>query len=79
MPIKKTSKTHISTRKNGASTATSARAKKASSKRAQVASKAKKSNESTESAAALKKREQLTLKAFRMAYEANQRGEFWRF
>jgi len=57
---------------------TSTRAKKAASKAlkpAQTSTAAKKKDDRLKR---LKKLEELTLRAFRMAYESNQRGEFRR-
>jgi hypothetical protein len=83
MATKKKSNTHNSTMKKPSSSAVSARTKKAASKRSQPATKtktkSKKSKKNAERPAWLKKRDELTLKIFQWAYEANQRGEFQRF
>jgi hypothetical protein len=78
MLTKKHSKPHSSGKKKAAATTKSTRAKKAASKRSQPAAKSKKPKKSTERPAWLKKRDELTLKLFQMAYESNQRGEFRR-
>jgi len=89
MPIKK-SNTHNSTqKKKAASSRSSARAQKASSakltgakknasKRSKAAGKSKKSKTTTERPAWLKKRDELTLKIFQMAYDDYQQGKFQR-
>jgi hypothetical protein len=79
MATKKISKPHSSgAKKTAAKTAKSARAKKIASKRSPSAAKSKKSKKSTERPAWLKKRDELTLRAFQMTYESYQRGEFER-
>ena len=72
MATKKKANTHTSTRKKAS--ASPRRAKKATktSKSTLKSKAAKKLDEEKR----LRKRIQLTLKVFRMAYEANQRGEF---
>jgi hypothetical protein len=78
MPIKKIAKSHTSTRKKASKSATlSPQAKKAASKATKSAAKSKASKKNDQLARD-KRREELTLRAFRMAYEANQRGEFHR-
>ena len=70
---------HTSTRKKAsASRATSSRTKKAAAKASKSKLKAKAAKEKADRLERLKKLEELTLRAFRMAYESNQRGEFRR-
>ena len=74
MQLKKT-KSHTSTRKNALATSSTQRGTKKVTLKAAKSKTAKKKDE----AARLrreKKLEELTLRAFRMAYESNQRGEF---
>jgi hypothetical protein len=79
MPIKKIAKSHTSTRKQASKSATpSRRTKKAVSKAPKSAAKTKASKKKADELARIKRRQELTLRAFRMAYEANQRGEFQR-
>jgi len=78
MPLKKQN-SHTSTRKKAsASRSSSPRAKKAASKASKSAQKSKAAKEKADEERRWKKRMQLTLKVFRWAYEANQRGEFQR-
>jgi hypothetical protein len=70
---------HTSTRKKtSASLSTSPRAKMAASKATKSTPKSKAAKEKDDRLKRLKKLEELTLRAFRMAYESNQRGEFRR-
>jgi Na+/phosphate symporter len=68
---KKVSASSSTSRRTGKLVAKSSKA----AKKSKAANKAKKKDNRSER---LKKLEELTLKAFRMAYESNQRGEFWR-
>jgi hypothetical protein len=78
MAIKKQN-SHTSTRKKAsASRATSPHAKKAAAKASKSGQKAKAAKKKADRLERLKKLEELTLRAFRMAYESNQRGEFRR-
>jgi hypothetical protein len=81
MATKKLSKSHSSTRKKRAATApTSSRPKKAAATKARKsAAKPKPPKPKKETPEQFKKRMELTQQIFDMAYEANQRGEFWRF
>jgi hypothetical protein len=87
MATKKLSKSHTSTRKKRPATAssptkktTSSRTKKAAATKARKsAAKSKPPKPRKETPEQFKKRMELTQKIFDMAYEANQRGEFWRF
>ena len=56
----------------------SSRPKMAVSKASKAARKAKARNKKDEEEERTRKRIELTLRAFRMAYESNQRGEFHR-
>ena len=78
MEVKKT-KSHTSNRKKAsAATSTPRRTKKAASKARKLPAKSKAPKNKDEAARLRreKKLEELTLRAFRMAYESNQRGEF---
>jgi len=78
MPIKKQN-SHSSTRKKAsASPSTSPRAKKAAAKASKSKPKDTAAKKKADRLKRLKKLEELTLRAFRMAYESNQRGEFRR-
>jgi len=82
MPIKKVAKTHTSSRKKAsASSPTKRRTKKVSAKASKRATKLRLTKKKAEELARekrLKKLMELTLKAFQMVYEDNQRGEFHR-
>jgi hypothetical protein len=78
MATKKKQNSHTSARKKASVPSTSPRAKKAASKASKSVPKAKATKKKTDRLERLKKLEELTLRAFRMAYESNQRGEFRR-
>jgi hypothetical protein len=79
MPIKKVAKTHTSSRKKAsASSATKRRTLAKASKQAAKPKLTKKQAEELAREKRLKRLMKLTLKAFQMAYEDNQRGEFHR-
>jgi hypothetical protein len=87
MATKKQTKTHTSSRKKAqtstrkkasALSATSSRSKNAASKATKSAGKSKPAKKKNDELERRRKREELTLKIFRWAYEANQRGEFQR-
>lgn len=79
MAIKKKQKPHSSARKKAsASLSTTRHAKKAASKATKTARKAKTGKKKAEEDERARKRIELTLRAFQMAYESNQRGEFRR-
>ena len=86
MATKKLSKSHTSTRKKRPAMASTRTKKAASSRTKKAATKARGSESDSnppkskrETPEQLKKRQELTREIFRIAYEANQRGEFWRF
>lgn len=79
MATKKLSKTHTSTRKKRSAKASSRTKKAAPTKARKSAAKSKPPKPKKLTPEELRKRQELTLKIFQMAYEANQRGEFWRF
>jgi len=83
MPIEKVTKTHTSSRKKASATSsTKGRAKEIAAKASKRAAKSKLTKRQAEELARekrLKKLMKLTLKAFQMVYEDNQRGEFHRF
>jgi uncharacterized protein with WD repeat len=85
MATKKLSKSHTSTRKKRAAPASrtknaaSSRTKKAATKATKSAAKSKPPKPKKLTPEQLKKRMELTMRVFQYAYEANQRGEFWRF
>ena len=79
MAIKKKQKPHSSDRKKAsASKSTSPRAKKAATKHPSQRGNQKATKKKDEEQERARKRMELTLRAFRMAYESNQRGEFHR-
>jgi hypothetical protein len=78
MPVKKQN-SHTSTRKKASvSQSISPRTKMAGSKVSKAARKAKARKKKDDEEERTRKRIELTLRAFRMAYESNQRGEFYR-
>ena len=82
MATKQSRKTHTSSRKKASASSTTKRRGKKSAKASKRAAKPKLTKKQAEELAKekrLKRLMKLTLKAFQMAYEANQRGEFHRF
>jgi len=83
MATRKAAKTHTSSRKKAsASASTTKRRVKKSAKASKRAAKPKLTKKQAEELAKEKRLirlMKLTLKAFQMTYEANQRGEFHRF
>jgi len=73
---KKILKSHTSSRKKSSSAAS--RTKKAASKAAKLTAKSKAARKKAKELKDHQELMELTLKAFQMAYEANQRGEFHR-
>ena len=82
MPIKKATKSHTSSRKKAsASSSTKRRTKKVAAKASKRTAKPKLTKKQAEELARekrLKRLMKLTLKAFQLAYEDNQRGLFHR-
>jgi chromatin remodeling complex protein RSC6 len=78
MSVKKKQKSHTSARKKAStSLSTAGRAKKAAAKATKSTRKSNAAKKKAEEERT-RKRIELTLRAFRMAYESNQRGEFHR-
>jgi hypothetical protein len=73
MSSKKLTKSHTSARKKALP-----RSKKAAAKASKSAAKSKTAKKKNDEVERRRKREELALKIFRWAYEANQRGEFQR-
>jgi hypothetical protein len=77
MSLKKQN-SHTSARKNAAPRSTSPGATMAASKASKSAKKTRVKKDKDKEDERTRKRIELTLRAFRMAYESNQRGEFHR-